>query len=455
MFSQPLGPPDAKLPPDPGKEMLSPTAFEATARSIVMSGIFLLVAPTSAARAQDGVAPDDVDIRFVIEMEEPCLNVRERPSYRAPILECVDQGTRLEVRRVQRGWSLVQHESGVRGWVGSRFLGATPSAAVSSNAATVGEQASPAPIPEPPPAEPEIEVEEPGEQEADPVTYEPAPVEIQVPPTAEGTATDPAPPTDESGNEAPMSVALDEFLRVSGERDAATEQLAQALLRVEELEAQLNGLGDVTRRAGELSSRVDELGTERDSLARQLARAEAQQLYLLSDLEETRGELMRLKGIPAKLVEPEAPPEPEPPALLEEPEPVIEAAEPEPEPEIAALPDFLSAASIDDVVATVQAWANAWSGQRADDYLAFYGPSFVPPEGLSRELWEARRRVRLEAPSSIDVRIEQINPMVIGERATVTFVQSYDSDSFQDVVDKTLVLERSGDLWQIVEEHSR
>ncbi len=206
-------------------------------------------------------------------------------------------------------------------------------------------------------------------------------------------------------------------------------RLADAAIKIAALEA-------------ELTERVRALTAERDSLARELARTEAQVLYLMADLEKTRAELMRLKGIPPKLVIPEPEPEPAPPAV-----------EPEPEEPAEELPISPEAIALEEVVGTVLAWARAWSEQRVDDYLAFYSDAFRPPGGEGLESWAALRRERLAAPSSIQVTLDQIVPVVRGDRAGVTFVQSYTSDTFSDSVSKTLVLERaaSGD-WQIVEE---
>ena len=100
---------------------------------------------------------------------------------------------------------------------------------------------------------------------------------------------------------------------------------------------------------------------------------------------------------------------------------------------------------------TVQAWADAWSGQRADAYLGFYGRDFVPPDGSARSDWEALRRRRLTAPGFIRIslallEIERPAP----ERAITRFVQSYESDRFRDTVTKVLELARTDAGWRIV-----
>ena len=101
----------------------------------------------------------------------------------------------------------------------------------------------------------------------------------------------------------------------------------------------------------------------------------------------------------------------------------------------------------------LNAWAAAWSRRDADAYFAAYDAGFVPAGGSSRADWEARKRKALETAKRIDVRIA--SPAV--ERAsdgsaTVTFRQSYRSDSYSDTVLKRVrMIERDG-RWLIVEE---
>ena len=103
---------------------------------------------------------------------------------------------------------------------------------------------------------------------------------------------------------------------------------------------------------------------------------------------------------------------------------------------------------------TVEAWAAAWAGQRADDYLAFYGAGFEPADGVSRAAWEGIRRQRLAAPSFIRISLALLEvERPAAERATARFVQSYESDRFSDTVTKSLEMARTPDgAWKIVRE---
>ncbi len=106
-----------------------------------------------------------------------------------------------------------------------------------------------------------------------------------------------------------------------------------------------------------------------------------------------------------------------------------------------------------DLAAVVEAWAKAWSDQRVDDYLYLYSSDFVPTDGSSREAWESLRRQRLTAPEYIEVSVAFLDFELDEEdRAVVRFNQSYESNTFSDVVTKALELAREGGEWKIVAE---
>lgn len=107
------------------------------------------------------------------------------------------------------------------------------------------------------------------------------------------------------------------------------------------------------------------------------------------------------------------------------------------------------------VEATVQAWAQAWTGQRVDDYLGFYAYEFAPPDGSSRDDWERQRFNRLRKPAWIRVELDGLRQQPIGaDRVTVTFSQNYSSDTYSDSVAKTLELVWEDGTWKIASENS-
>jgi tetratricopeptide (TPR) repeat protein len=143
---------------------------------------------------------------------------------------------------------------------------------------------------------------------------------------------------------------------------------------------------------------------------------------------------------------------PAPAAAAKEPaKPPVVAVIEKPAPKPAAV-----AASGDDVLKVVTAWAQAWSKKDADGYLAFYAKDFKTPGGEAREQWEKTRRERIAAPKSIAVGIEQPKVTMQGsDQASVTFRQSYRSDKLKSTGRKTLVMTRADGRWLIREERSQ
>ena len=110
----------------------------------------------------------------------------------------------------------------------------------------------------------------------------------------------------------------------------------------------------------------------------------------------------------------------------------------------------------DAAINAVQAWAAAWSNQRVDDYLSFYGPSFEPPNGLSRSEWEAQRRQRLSKPRYIRVTISSLSAEQADDgTVTATFQQGYESDTFADTVTKVLTLAEDDGAWRLLAEQAK
>ena len=139
----------------------------------------------------------------------------------------------------------------------------------------------------------------------------------------------------------------------------------------------------------------------------------------------------------------------QPPA--EEPEPTEGAGEDETEG--AALEALSQPGQNPDVLAAVRGWAAAWSEQRADDYLAYYSAGFVPPDGLGRAAWEESRRARIARPQWIRVALTLVQVESAGpEAAEVSFVQSYRSERYKDLVRKRVRMVLEEGTWKIAAE---
>lgn len=129
------------------------------------------------------------------------------------------------------------------------------------------------------------------------------------------------------------------------------------------------------------------------------------------------------------------------------PTPVVVASKPEPTP--------AAAGANDDILKTLNAWAEAWSAKDVPAYLAFYGPDFAPPKGQSRSAWEAEREARVGKPGPISVAVDSPEVSMDGDKASVRFRQHYKSANLKTSTNKTLILVNSGGKWLIQQEISR
>ena len=144
---------------------------------------------------------------------------------------------------------------------------------------------------------------------------------------------------------------------------------------------------------------------------------------------------------------------------VETPKPA--AAEPAKPPVVAQAPTVTqalpqppsSADAREEILKTVNGWVEAWSKKDVDAYLAYYANDFKTPGGEARRAWERARRERIQAPKSIHVGID--SPMVTmqgAQEASVSFRQTYRSDSRSIQSRKTLGLTRVDGRWLIKEE---
>ena len=111
-----------------------------------------------------------------------------------------------------------------------------------------------------------------------------------------------------------------------------------------------------------------------------------------------------------------------------------------------------AASDVVEVGKAVRRWASAWREQRVDDFLSSYSEAYVPSDGFSRSVWEARRRIQIERASFIRLDLSSLVVDVKRDHATASFLQGYESDTYSDVVLKILGLTAERDGWRIVSE---
>jgi outer membrane protein assembly factor BamE len=105
-----------------------------------------------------------------------------------------------------------------------------------------------------------------------------------------------------------------------------------------------------------------------------------------------------------------------------------------------------------EVIAMVNAWADAWRTKNMNAYLKFYSDTFVP-EKLSRKAWAAQRKQRIAGQSgSIGLTLEGVKIDLKGKVSQVEFVQHYSSNKLNEHVTKRLSLSNEQKQWLIVKE---
>jgi hypothetical protein len=150
------------------------------------------------------------------------------------------------------------------------------------------------------------------------------------------------------------------------------------------------------------------------------------------------------------------PPKPSPPVAP----PVVSPADAKPAPVAVSTPAAAPAAAASSdagkaqAIAAVESWAKAWSAKDVKAYLAHYAFDFEVPAGVTRAAWEKERAERIERPKLIEVTVKVLSAQASDTEATVTFRQSYKSDSLKSSNTKTLKLVHQGDRWLIKQERT-
>jgi hypothetical protein len=136
--------------------------------------------------------------------------------------------------------------------------------------------------------------------------------------------------------------------------------------------------------------------------------------------------------------------------------PAAAAAAPATAPAAAAAPAPAAASTVagsEEILRTVEQWAQAWSSNDVNRYLGFYAKDFRVPGGDSRADWEKARRDRIAKPKKIEVRVLSPQVRQLGpNRVAVAFRQDYRSSTLKSTSPKTLTLVRVGDRWLIEQE---
>ncbi len=105
-----------------------------------------------------------------------------------------------------------------------------------------------------------------------------------------------------------------------------------------------------------------------------------------------------------------------------------------------------------DVLEALQVWEKAWAKQDVEAYLSSYIPNFKGRQE-SHEAWQALRSTRLRNPRFIKVSLSNIKTrIIVKDSASVSFVQSYQSNLIKSTVRKRVTMQMIGGKWKISSE---
>jgi ketosteroid isomerase-like protein len=100
----------------------------------------------------------------------------------------------------------------------------------------------------------------------------------------------------------------------------------------------------------------------------------------------------------------------------------------------------------------IQQWSQAWKTRDLPAYLSLYSPNFVPPQGISRQLWADTRKARIASKQNIELSLQNLSVQMQGNTATVKFTQAYADERFRMIDRKTMVWQLAEGRWLIQSE---
>jgi nitrite reductase (NO-forming) len=111
--------------------------------------------------------------------------------------------------------------------------------------------------------------------------------------------------------------------------------------------------------------------------------------------------------------------------------------------------------SFKQILATVEAWREAWSAQDVVSYFSHYAANFQTQPGFpSMEKWKKHKNRAISHSKFIEVRLSSIQVTVgqTGGKATVRFIQHFTNDRFNGYNLKFLTMVKENGSWKILRE---
>ncbi len=103
----------------------------------------------------------------------------------------------------------------------------------------------------------------------------------------------------------------------------------------------------------------------------------------------------------------------------------------------------------------LESWKNVWQAADIPRYFAAYSSTFTPPDNMDIATWKKKRTASLTRPKFIHVTIKDpVVELVTDSHLLITFTQTFQSDTYQDVVIKILTMVKEKGGWKISDERS-
>ena len=94
-----------------------------------------------------------------------------------------------------------------------------------------------------------------------------------------------------------------------------------------------------------------------------------------------------------------------------------------------------------DIKNFIKDWSKYWQNKNYQEYFNSYSQNYFSKKFKSNEAWKKDRKSKIENKKNIEIKISDIKVISFDNKnALVQFTQSYNSDSFSDVVKKHIII---------------
>ena len=108
-----------------------------------------------------------------------------------------------------------------------------------------------------------------------------------------------------------------------------------------------------------------------------------------------------------------------------------------------------------DVKKFINEWASSWQNKDFKKYFSSYGENYHSLKFKSNSAWKNDRKNKIKNKNNIEIKISNIKLINYDNKDILAqFTQSYNSDSFSDVVNKHFTITLVGEIFKITGEYT-